>query len=47
MTLTTHRKKKSIMPVKGYYERARMFGYIALLVGMAVVAYYIFQFFTS
>jgi inner membrane protein involved in colicin E2 resistance len=47
MAVTTHRKKKGIMPVKGYYERARMFGYIALLVGLGVMAYYIFQFFTS
>ncbi|MBN8652215.1 MAG: hypothetical protein J0L67_12345 [Cytophagales bacterium] len=45
--MTTHRKKKSLMPVKGYYERARMFGYIALLVGLAVIAYYLFQYFTS
>ncbi|HRG09144.1 MAG TPA: hypothetical protein PLJ08_11270 [Cyclobacteriaceae bacterium] len=45
--MTTHRKKKSIMPVKGYYERARMFGYIALLVGLSVVAYYLYQYFTS
>lgn len=35
------------MPVKGYYERARMFGYIVLLVALAVLAYYIYQYFTS
>lgn len=47
MELTTHRKKRSIMPVKGYYERARMFGYMALLVGVAALVYYIFKYFTS
>lgn len=35
------------MPVKGYYERARMFGYLALLVGLAVLAYYLYQYFNS
>lgn len=35
------------MPVKGYFERARMFGYIALFVGLAILVYYLYQYFIS
>lgn len=35
------------MPVKGYFERARMFGYITLFVVLAILAYYLYQYFTS
>ncbi len=35
------------MPVKSYIERARIFGYLILLVGIAVAAYYIFQYFSA
>ena len=32
-----------MMPIKGYYTRAKVFVYMALLVAVAALAYYIFQ----
>jgi len=35
------------MPVKGYYQRARVFGYLLLIVAILTAAYYLFQYFTE
>jgi len=34
---------KSMMPIKGYYTRAKVFMYMAIAVGIAVLGYYGFQ----
>lgn len=35
------------MPVKGYFQRARVFGYLVLAAGLAIILYYLFQYLTE
>jgi len=35
------------MPVKGYFQRARVFGYLLLAAGLATLIYYLYQYFTN
>jgi hypothetical protein len=32
------------MPVKGYYQRAKVFGYLIMAVVLATLIYYLFQY---
>jgi len=32
------------MPVKGYYQRAKVFGYLIMAVVLAMLIYYLFQY---
>lgn len=41
------RKRKSIMPVKGYFQRARVFGYLVLVISLAIIIFYLFEYFTD
>jgi len=44
LKLKAHRKNRSIMPVKGYYQRAKVFGYLIIAVALATLIYYLFQY---
>lgn len=33
------------MPVKGYYQRARVFGYLILVVAIVTIVYYLYRYF--
>lgn len=33
------------MPVKGYYQRARVFGYLILVVAIITLGYYLYHYF--
>jgi len=35
------------MPVKGYFQRAKVFGYLLLAAGLATIIYYFYQYFNS
>jgi hypothetical protein len=37
------RKNKGLMPLKGYYTRARVFAYLVLATGVAYLLYHLFQ----
>ncbi|MBL7874341.1 MAG: hypothetical protein JNL53_01680 [Cyclobacteriaceae bacterium] len=45
--MKARRRKESIMPVKGYFQRARVFGYLILIAGLAIIIYYLFEYFTE
>jgi inner membrane protein involved in colicin E2 resistance len=35
------------MPVKGYFQRARVFGYLVLVISLAIIIFYLFEYFTD
>jgi hypothetical protein len=39
----TKKKHRGVMPVKGYYTRARVFGYLMLSMAILYLVYYIFK----
>ncbi|HMV07367.1 MAG TPA: hypothetical protein PK325_03920 [Cyclobacteriaceae bacterium] len=38
---------KDNMPVRGYFTRAKIFGYVLLLIGISILSYLSYQFFTD
>jgi hypothetical protein len=43
IALTKQRKQKSIMPVKGYFERAKAFGYLMIVIAAISLLVYLYQ----
>ena len=41
--MSSARRNKSIMPVKGYYTRAKVFGYAMLVVAILYLTYTLIQ----
>jgi hypothetical protein len=37
--------KQKKIPIKSYYQRAKVFGYLALIIALSLVAIYIFEHF--
>lgn len=38
---------KENMPVRGYFTRAKIFGYVLLLIGVAITVLLLYHFFTD